>query len=105
MAKHTQSIQASLFSTSGPYPRFLNLLSELDLAHQDTDMSFSVMSETTGIEYAGTDLSTLFAQRRRLLGHLPSYHRFLRDIMRFNRTAIDDLANERISTSVTLMII
>ena len=82
------------------YPRFLNLLSELDLAHQDTDMSFSVMSETTGIEYAGTNLSTLFAQRRRLLS--PSYYRFLRDIMRFNRTAIDDLANERISASVTL---
>jgi len=37
------------------YPRFLNLLSELNLAHQDTDMSFSVMSETTGIEYAGTN--------------------------------------------------
>ncbi len=82
------------------YPRFLNLLSELNLAHQDTDMSFSVMSETTGIEYAGTNLSTLFAQRHRLLS--PSYYRFLRDIMRFNRTAIDDLANERISASVTL---
>ena len=82
------------------YPRFLNLLSELNLAHQDTDMSFSVMSETTGIEYAGTNLSTLFAQRRRLLS--PSYYRFLRDIMRFNRTAIDDLANQRISASVTL---
>ena len=82
------------------YPRFLNLLSELNLAHQDTDMSFSVMSEMTGIEYAGTNLSTLFAQRRRLLS--PSYYRFLRDIMRFNRTAIDDLANERISASVTL---
>jgi predicted NAD/FAD-binding protein len=82
------------------YPRFLNLLSELNLAHQDTDMSFSVMSETTGIEYAGTNLSTLFAQRRRLLSL--SYYRFLRDIMRFNRTAIDDLANERISASVTL---
>lgn len=82
------------------YPRFLNLLSELNLAHQDTDMSFSVMSETTDIEYAGTNLSTLFAQRRRLLS--PSYYRFLRDIMRFNRTAIDDLANERISASVTL---
>ena len=82
------------------YPRFLNLLSELNLAHQDTDMSFSVMSETTGIEYAGTNLSTLFAQRRRLLS--PNYYRFLRDIMRFNRTAIDDLANERISASVTL---
>ncbi|MEE2820722.1 MAG: FAD-dependent oxidoreductase [Pseudomonadota bacterium] len=82
------------------YPRFLNLLSELDLAHQDTDMSFSVMSETTNIEYAGTNLSTLFAQRRRLLS--PSYYRFLRDIMRFNRTAIDDLSNERISASITV---
>ena len=82
------------------YPRFLNLLSELNLAHQDTDMSFSVMSETTGVEYAGTNLSTLFAQRRRMLS--PSYYRFLRDIMRFNRTAIDDLANERISASITL---
>ena len=82
------------------YPRFLNLLDELNLAHQNTDMSFSVMSETTGIEYAGTNLSTLFAQRRRLLS--PSYYRFLRDIMRFNRTAIDDLANERNSASVTL---
>ncbi|MDC3058332.1 FAD-dependent oxidoreductase [Litorivicinus sp.] len=82
------------------YPRFLNLLSELNLPHQDTDMSFSVMSETTSIEYAGTNLSTLFAQRRRLLS--PSYYRFLRDILRFNRTAIDDLVNERISASITL---
>ena len=82
------------------YPRFLNLLSELNLPRQDTDMSFSVMSETTSIEYAGTNLSTLFAQRRRLLS--PSYYRFLRDILRFNRTAIDDLVNERISASIIL---
>ena len=40
----------------------------------------------------------LFAQRRRLL----TAYRFLRDIMRFSATAIDDLANERISASVTL---
>ena len=71
------------------YPRFLNLLSELGLTHQDTDMSFSVMSETTGIEYAGNNLSTLFAQRRRLLS--PSYYRFLLDIVKFNKTAINDL--------------
>ena len=61
------------------YPRFLNLLGELGLTHQDTDMSFSVMSETTGIEYAGTNLSTLFAQRHRLLSL--RYHRFLLDIV------------------------
>ena len=82
------------------YPRFLNLLSELGLSHQDTDMSFSVMSETTGIEYAGTNLSTLFAQRHRLFS--PGYYRFLLDIVKFNKTAIDDLAHDRIDASVTL---
>ena len=82
------------------YPRFLNLLNEIGLSHQDTDMSFSVMSETTGIEYAGTNLSTLFAQRHRLLS--PSYIRFLLDIVTFNKTAIDDLANNRIDASITL---
>jgi predicted NAD/FAD-binding protein len=82
------------------YPRFLNLLSELGLSHQGTDMSFSVMSETTGIEYAGTNLSTLFAQRHRLF--TPSYYRFLLDIVKFNKTAIDDLAQDRIDASITL---
>ena len=82
------------------YPRFLNLLSELGLSHQDTDMSFSVMSETTGIEYAGTNLSTLFAQRHRLFS--PGYYRFLLDIVKFNKTAIDDLAHDRIDASITL---
>jgi predicted NAD/FAD-binding protein len=82
------------------YPRFLNLLSELGLSHQDTDMSFSVMSETTGIEYAGTNLSTLFAQRHRLFS--PGYYRFLLDIVKFNKTAIDDLAYDRIDASITL---
>ena len=82
------------------YPRFLNLLGELGLTHQDTDMSFSVMSETTGIEYAGTNLSTLFAQRHRLLSL--RYHRFLLDIVKFNKTAIFDLANDRIISSITL---
>ena len=82
------------------YPRFLNLLSEIGLAHLDTDMSFSVMSETTGIEYAGTNLSTLFAQRHRLFS--VGYYRFLLDIMRFNKTAILDLDAGQIEPYQTL---
>ena len=82
------------------YPRFLNLLAEIGLAHQDTDMSFSVNSETTGIEYAGNNLSTLFAQRRRLLS--PSYYRFLLDIMRFNKNALVDLQDGQLSPDLTL---
>ncbi|HAY54823.1 MAG TPA: amine oxidase, partial [Gammaproteobacteria bacterium] len=82
------------------YPRFLTLLDEIGLAHQNTDMSFSVMSETTGIEYAGTNLSTLFAQRSRLFS--PAYLRFLWDIVQFNKTAIKDLSEDSIDPSLTL---
>lgn len=82
------------------YPRFLNLLSEIGLTQQNTDMSFSVNSETTGIEYAGNNLSTLFAQRRRLLS--PSYYRFLLDIVRFNKQAIADLHDGQLPAELTL---
>jgi predicted NAD/FAD-binding protein len=48
-------------------------------------MSFSVKCERTGLEYNGTSLNTLFAQRKNFLR--PSFHRMLRDILRFNREA------------------
>ena len=46
-------------------------------------MSFSLRCERTGLEYNGTSLNTLFAQRRNLLR--PSFLRMLTDILRFNR--------------------
>lgn len=67
------------------YPNFLKLLAQLGVATQESDMSFSVRCERTGLEYCGTSLNTLFAQRRNLLR--PSFHRMLRDILRFHRDA------------------
>lgn len=67
------------------YPNFLSLLAEIDAPLQPSTMSFSVRCERTGLEYNGATLNTLFAQRRNLLR--PSFHRMLRDIMRFNREA------------------
>ena len=67
------------------YPNFIALLSELGVESQPSAMSFSVRNEASGLEYNGTTLNTLFAQRRNLLR--PSFHRMLRDIMRFNREA------------------
>ena len=67
------------------YPNFIQLLDELGVASQESSMSFSVRCEATGLEYNGTSLDTLFAQRRNLLR--PSFWRMLRDILRFNRTA------------------
>lgn len=65
------------------YPNFIRLLQELQVATQPTKMSFSVRCDKTGLEYSGATLNTLFAQRRNLLRL--SFHRMLRDILRFNR--------------------
>jgi predicted NAD/FAD-binding protein len=67
------------------YPNFVALLRELGVESQPSAMSFSVRSEASGLEYNGTSLNGLFAQRRNLLR--PSFHRMIRDILRFNRLA------------------
>jgi predicted NAD/FAD-binding protein len=67
------------------YPNFIRLLEQLGVASQPTLMSFSVRCERTGLEYNGENLNTLFAQRRNLFR--PSFHRMIRDILRFNREA------------------
>ena len=67
------------------YPNFIALLEELGVPSQPGEMSFGVKCEQTGLEYKGHSLNTLFAQRRNLLR--PSFHRMLRDILRFNREA------------------
>lgn len=67
----------------GNYPHFITLLDRLRVASRHSEMSFSVMSESTGLEYRGTNLNTLYAQRRNILS--PSFTRMLIDIVRFNR--------------------
>ena len=68
------------------YPNFLHLKDELDVAARDSEMSFSVQCKKTGLEYNGSNLNGLFAQRRNLLR--PSFYRMIRDILRFNREAV-----------------
>lgn len=72
------------------YPHFIRLLDKLGVEWQDSDMSFSVQDTRSGLEYNGTSLNALFAQRRNLLR--PSFHRMIRDILRFNREASTLLA-------------
>ena len=67
------------------YRNYTRLLNELKVPVQPSNMSFSVKCENTGLEYNGNNLNSLFAQRRNLLR--PSFHRMLRDILRFNRNA------------------
>jgi predicted NAD/FAD-binding protein len=82
------------------YPNFIELMQELGVETQPTEMSFSVRCDQSGLEYGGNNLNTLFAQRRNLLR--PSFYRMLRDILRFNREAIRDLESGCISATTTL---
>ena len=72
------------------YPRFMELLSELGLSGQKTQMSFSVHNPQSGLEYNGHSLSSLFAQRRNLVK--PAFWGLLTEIVRFNRQAKQALA-------------
>ncbi|WP_122552987.1 NAD(P)/FAD-dependent oxidoreductase [Pseudomonas viridiflava] len=82
------------------YPNFIKLLGQLDVAFKPTEMSFSVHDPRTGVEYNGNNLNSLFAQRSNLLS--PKFWGMLRDILRFNRLAIEDLENQRIAADTTL---
>ena len=67
------------------YPNLVKLFQELDVPTTATDMSFSVAVTDRHLEWAGSDLNTVFTQRRNLLR--PAFLRMLADILRFNRTS------------------
>lgn len=82
------------------YPNFIRLLNELGVPFKPTEMSFSVSDPVSGTEYNGHDLNTLFAQRSNLVS--PAFWGMVRDILRFNRSAMDDLDQGRIAADMTL---
>ena len=82
------------------YPNFIRLLGELGVRFKPTEMSFSVRDPDSGLEYNGNTLNSLFSQRSNLLS--PGFWGMLRDILRFNREAQRDLAEQRIAEHTTL---
>ncbi|MGI9238013.1 MAG: NAD(P)/FAD-dependent oxidoreductase [Woeseiaceae bacterium] len=73
------------------YPNFIEVLDEIGQPSQPSEMSFSVHSANGQLEYNGSSLNGLFAQRRNLLR--PSFYRMVRDILRFNREALLDIGS------------
>lgn len=65
------------------YPKLVALFDELGVETAPSDMSFSVQSR--GVEWSGSNLASVFAQRRNLLR--PAFWGMLADIVRFNRVA------------------
>lgn len=100
---HTHTVDVSLPGAAQPfrvdtgflvfnertYPELIKLLADLGVRTAKSDMSFSVQvpvsnatSGQVGLEWSGTSLSTVFAQRRNLLS--PRFLRMLADLLRFN---------------------
>jgi uncharacterized protein len=79
------------------YPNFIALLNELKVPWQPSNMSFSVRNEATGLEYNGTTINSLFAQRRNFFR--PSFYGMIQEILRFNKESLVLLNSE---TEITL---
>ena len=78
------------------YPHFLNLLHELKVPYENSAMSFSVKDSQEDFEYNGTNLNTLFAQRKNLIS--PIFYKMIKEILRFNKSSTLLLnSNEEIS--------
>lgn len=78
------------------YPIFSQILRDLNVETMPTSMSFSVRVDESGLEYNGTSLNGVFAQRRNAIR--PSFLRMLADIARFNKNGprdIERLPNDR----------
>ena len=80
------------------YPNFCRLLHELRVESVPTSMSFSVRADEDNLEYSGSGLSGMFVQKRNLLR--PGFYRMIRDILRFNREALDQTDDSEVEQTV-----
>ena len=81
---HTHGVDTGfLVYNRATYPQLVALFAELDVETTPSDMSFSVQAKGDGIEWSGSGLGTVFAQRGNL--GKPRFWRMLAEIVRFNR--------------------
>ena len=98
---HTNTVEVKLESHTCPvdtgflvfndrtYPNLVALFAELGVQAHPSEMTFSVSLDEGRLEWAGTNLNTVFAQRRNMFS--PTFIGMLRDIMRFNGSAARNL--------------
>ncbi len=79
------------------YPNLIRLFKALGVEEKLTSMSFSVQHKATGLEFCGSGLSGLFAQRKNIFKW--NYIRFLKQINRFNSECVEVLTNPKFEHS------
>ncbi|MBU1236460.1 MAG: FAD-dependent oxidoreductase [Gammaproteobacteria bacterium] len=92
---HTNTVDVTLEGMTHPvdtgflvynertYPNLIALFALLGVESVQTEMSFAVSLEDPDLEWAGSNLATVFGQKRNLLR--PQFWGMLADILRFNR--------------------
>ncbi len=92
---HTHTVDVTLDGVTAPvdtgflvfndrtYPNLVALFAELGVVSVASEMTFSARIDTAGLEWAGTNVASLFAQPSNALR--PAFWRMLADILRFNR--------------------
>ncbi|HOZ87775.1 MAG TPA: FAD-dependent oxidoreductase, partial [Bacteroidia bacterium] len=75
------------------YPQLTELFKEIGAPVKKTDMSFSVQYKPTGLEYCGSGVNGLFAQRKNLFS--ARYIKMLMEISRFNTIGVKILDDAR----------
>ena len=74
------------------YPNLCTLFEEIKAPIMKTDMSFSVQHTPSGLEYCGSGLNGLFAQRKNIV-NIP-YIKMLLEISRFNKVSLQILEDK-----------
>lgn len=82
------------------YPNLVKFFNELGIKEEKTEMSFSFSCPKNNLEWSGTNLGTIFAQRKNLLNI--KMIRGLRDIFKFNRLAIQEIQKSPEMSYMTL---
>jgi predicted NAD/FAD-binding protein len=72
------------------YPNLVAMFDALGVRSHASDMSFAVSLDEGRLEWAGSNMNTVFAQRANAFS--PTFLGMLRDILRFNRAAQSHLA-------------
>jgi len=81
------------------YPKFISLLERLGVSSKESSMSFSYQDVRRGLQWKGSSLNTIFAQRRNIFRL--SFLRMVTDILSFNKT-LRGLLESPISPTLTL---
>ena len=94
---HTNTVEVTLEGKTHPvdtgflvfnektYPNLIALFALLGVESVETEMSFAVSLENPDLEWAGSNLATIFGQKRNLVRR--RFWSMLSDILRFNRAS------------------